>query len=217
MRTGQPTDLPRVRPPLTKKQARILAFIQAQQESGLAPTMREICQHFGFKSPNAATDHVKALRRKGYLANNPAGKARNFHIIERNHRKQIIKIPIYGTIPAGFSTEKIQEKDRSIPIEPIVFGVRNATFTYGLEVRGESMIGRHILPGDIAIIQRNRDPKPGDVVAALIDNESTLKTFFVDKNGKAMLKAENPKFPDLEPARELTIQGVMVGLIRREK
>jgi len=217
MRQAQTAEFARLRPALTKKQARILAFIQAQQESGLAPTMREICQHFGFKSPNAATDHVKALRRKGYLAGNPAGKARNFHIIENQRRKPVVKIPVYGTIPAGFSTERIQERDRSIPIEPSVFGIRNASFTYALDVRGESMIGRHILSGDIAIIQRSRDPKPGDVVAALIDNESTLKTFFVNKDGKAMLKAENPKFPDLEPVRELMIQGVMVGLIRREK
>src|SRR5213593_3550952 len=132
MRTGQPMELPlpRVRPPLTKKQARILAFIQAQQESGLSPTMREICHHFGFKSPNAATDHVKALRKKGYLSNNPQGKARNFHIIEISKRKPIVKIPVYGCIPAGFSTEKIQDKDRTIPIEASIFGIRNPTFTY---------------------------------------------------------------------------------------
>lgn len=203
--------------PLTKKQARVLAFIQAQQQSGLSPTMREICDHFGFKSPNAATDHVKALRRKGYLAENPRGKARNFQLVSPLKEKPVVKIPVYGSIPAGLSTEKIQEKERTVPIDPGVFGIRNATYTYALDVRGDSMIGKHILPGDIAIIQRNRDAKAGDIVAALIDNESALKTLVVDKDGRAKLKSENPKYPDLEPVREMTIQGVMVGLIRRER
>lgn len=183
----------------------------------MSPTMREICDHFGFRSPNAATDHVKALRRKGYLAENPRGKARNFQIIERAVRRPIIKIPVYGSIPAGMSQEKIQDKDRSVPIDPSVFGIRNATFTYALDVKGDSMIGKHILSGDIAIIQRNKDAKQGDIVAALIDNESTLKTLAVDKNGRPSLKAENPEYPEMYPVRDLTIQGVMVGLIRRER
>ena len=208
---------PVIRQPLTKKQTRVLAFIQARQESGMSPTMREICDHFGFRSPNAATDHVKALRRKGYLAENPRGKARNFQIIERAVRRPIIKIPVYGSIPAGMSQEKIQDKDRSVPIDPSVFGIRNATFTYALDVKGDSMIGKHILSGDIAIIQRNKDAKQGDIVAALIDNESTLKTLAVDKNGRPSLKAENPEYPEMYPVRDLTIQGVMVGLIRRER
>lgn len=203
------------RPPLTKRQARILRFIEAQKMSGLSPTMREICDHFGFKSPNAATDHVKALRKKGYLAENPKGKARNFQMIHPRNYRPAVKIPVYGSIPAGQSVEKIQEKERTIPIDPAVFGIRNASFTYALDVRGESMIGKHILPGDIAIIQRNRDAKPGDIVAALIDNESTLKTLFVDKDGKTKLKSENPDYPDLTPVRELSIQGVLVGVIRR--
>jgi repressor LexA len=217
MKRPEAIQPPAVRLPLTKKQARVLAFIQARQESGMSPTMREICEHFGFRSPNAATDHVKALRRKGYLANNPRGKARNFQVIERALRKPIIKIPVYGAIPAGWSLEKIQEKERTIPIDPAIFGIRNVTFTYALDVKGDSMVGKHILPGDIAIIQRNKEARQGDVVAALIDNESTLKTLAVDKNGRACLKSENPEYPQMYPVRELSIQGVLVGIIRREK
>ncbi len=217
MRRTEAEPPPRIRQPLTRKQARVLAFIHAQQESGLSPTMREICEHFGFKSPNAATDHVKALRRKGYLLNNPSGKARNFQIVDKVKRKPIVKIPVYGSIPAGASDQRVQERERSIPIDLQAFGIRNHAFTYALDVKGDSMIGRHILSGDIAIIQRNREPKTGDVVAALIDNESTLKTFIADKGGKPVLKAENPAYPDLHPVRELMIQGVMVGLLRRER
>ena len=76
------------------------------------------------------------------------------------------------------------------------------------------MNGRHILHGDYAIMVNGLEPRGGEVVAALIDNESTLKTF-VKQKGKPFLKAENPKYPDLIPADELVIQGVMVALIRQ--
>ena len=76
------------------------------------------------------------------------------------------------------------------------------------------MIGRHILSGDIVVLEHGMSPRPGDVVAALIDNESTLKTYLVQRN-KPYLRAENPKYPDLIPAQELVIQGVMRALIRK--
>ena len=93
-------------------------------------------------------------------------------------------------------------------------GVKPSPRTFALEVTGDSMIGRHIMEGDYAILEHGMDPRPGDVVAALIDNESTLKTF-VKQRGKPCLKAENPKYPNLIPAQELVIQGVMVALIRK--
>jgi len=78
------------------------------------------------------------------------------------------------------------------------------------------MIGRHIIAGDIVVLEHGPEPRHGDVVAALIDGESTLKTF-LRKNGKPFLKAENPKYPDLIPAQELMIQGVFKALIRQAK
>ncbi len=78
------------------------------------------------------------------------------------------------------------------------------------------MIGKHILPGDIVVVEHGVTPKPGDVVAALIDGDSTLKTFCLQR-GKPCLRAENPRYPDLVPAAELVIQGVMVALIRKRK
>jgi repressor LexA len=83
-------------------------------------------------------------------------------------------------------------------------------------VAGDSMMGRHILDGDIVVLEHGPEPRHGDIVAALIDGESTLKTF-LRKSGKPYLKAENPKYPDLIPAQELMIQGVFKALIRRAK
>jgi repressor LexA len=78
------------------------------------------------------------------------------------------------------------------------------------------MIGRHILDGDVVVVEHGQTPRQGDVVAALIDGESTLKTYVTDQ-GKPCLRAENPRYPKLIPAGELVIQGVMVALIRRRK
>ncbi len=83
-------------------------------------------------------------------------------------------------------------------------------------VTGDSMIGRHILDGDFVVLEHGPEPRNGQIVAALIDGESTLKTFIV-KSDKPYLKAENPKYPAFIPAQELMIQGVFKALIRKEK
>jgi repressor LexA len=84
--------------------------------------------------------------------------------------------------------------------------------TFALKVRGDSMTGVSILDGDYVIMD-TRDPKPGDIVAALVDNETTLKTYII-RRGKPCLRAENPRYPDIIPGRELVIQGVMVAVLR---
>jgi repressor LexA len=95
-------------------------------------------------------------------------------------------------------------------------GYKPTKNAFALRVSGDSMIGRHIVDGDVVVVEHGQTPRHGDVVAALIDGESTLKTFVADK-GKPHLRAENPKYPKLFPAGELVIQGVMVALIRKRK
>ena len=85
-----------------------------------------------------------------------------------------------------------------------------------MRVRGDSMIGAHILDGDIVILEDAKEVHNGDIVAALIDGETSLKRYVVE-HGRPYLKAENPRYPDLVPARELKIQGVVVSLIRKQE
>jgi repressor LexA len=87
--------------------------------------------------------------------------------------------------------------------------------TFALRVRGDSMIEAHILDGDIVILEDRKDVQNGDIVAALIDGETTLKRYVLE-HGRPYLKAENPLYPNLVPARELRIQGVMVSLVRKQ-
>jgi repressor LexA len=102
----------------------------------------------------------------------------------------------------------------SVGVETL--GFKPTPRTYALEVRGDSMIGKCIMDGDMVVLEHGTTPRNGDVVAALIDNESTLKTFVMEK-GRAFLRAENPRYPNLIPANELVIQGVMVALVRKRK
>jgi repressor LexA len=92
-------------------------------------------------------------------------------------------------------------------------GLSEGARTFALTVRGDSMIGAHIQEGDVVVLEY-REPRDGDVVAALIDGETTLKRFVLD-NGRPFLKAENPAYPDLIPAMELIVQGVVVALTRK--
>ena len=203
---------------LTKRQQQVLDFIQSAQRAGEpAPTLREVAAHFGFKSSRAAADHLDALKRKGAVQAD-AGKARTLRAISplERFRKRIADIPLFGSIPAGFAEERLQEAKGCVSIDIQSLGIKPSPVAFALEIKGDSMIGKHILPGDRVVIEPRTPPQAGDVVAALIDGESTLKTFMT-RSGKPYLRAENPKYPDLIPAQELVIQGVMVALIRKRK
>lgn len=123
-------------------------------------------------------------------------------------------IPFCGDITAGLPTRNGQS-DTCQMLDGDVLHLPSGARTFALRVRGDSMRGAGILDGD-NVIMEFRDPQPGEIVAALIDGETTLKRFVV-QNGRMFLKAENPAYPSLIPAQELVIQGVMVALLRLPK
>jgi len=218
---------------LTERQRQILDFIRHRQTFGkLTPTLREIASHFGFSSPNAALAHVQALRAKGVLKNLP-GCARSLQVVIPGSDDasptldlaggtpalpgaQVVSVPIYGAIPAGKPVDTVQEQEGCVLIDVDTLGIKPTTRTFGLKVQGDSMIGKNIIDGDTVIIEHGVQPRSGDVVAALIDGQVTLKTFILQQ-GKPYLRAENPRYPNLIPQEELQIQGVMVALVRRRK
>lgn len=198
---------------LTDKQQAVLDFVHAhQRQHGHYPSLREICAHFGFASPFAATRHLQALEAKGALQR-VTGKARAFLPASGVRRAALLDVPLYGTIPAGSPVAAEQEPDAHISVDASAFGLRATSRPFALRVRGDSMTGAGILDGDTVFLVQ-REPRPRDIVAALIDGESTLKRYLLQR-GRPFLRAENEKYPDLIPATELVIQGVMVGLLRR--
>jgi repressor LexA len=203
---------------LTRIQQRILDFIlKWQQTEGGSPSFQDIADQFGFRSLNSVTKHLRLLRKKGFLESD-AGKARSLRIISplAKLRSRIVDIPLFGSIPAGPPQSREQEADGCVTVDVETIGYKPTRNSFALRVTGNSMIGRHILDGDFVILEYGVEPRDGQIVAALIERECTLKTL-VMKNGKPYLKAENPKYPDLIPAQELVIQGVFKALIRRAK
>ena len=198
---------------LTQRQQQLLEFLKEyHSNNGLMPSTREIQVHFGFASQTAAVSHLKALEKKGVIQKVP-GKARALVFPEQLEREEILDIPIYGQIAAGMASETEQQNEGCLSIDVATLGVPRSAKTFAHKVRADSMIDAHIMSGDCVILEL-KEPRRGDIVAALIDGETTLKRYVI-KDGMPYLQAENELYPDLVPVRELVIQGVMVALLRR--
>jgi len=199
---------------LTERQRNILDFIQCEQrEKGITPSTREIQNHFGFASQTSVMQYIVTLERKGFLDRH-ARKARA--LITPVQKVRITDVPIYGQIPAGMSALTEQTIEGHVSLDTRSANISKNRGTFALRVHGDSMIGAHIVDGDIVILEDSKDVHNGDIVAALIDGETTLKRY-VTEHGRPYLKAENPRYPNLIPARELKIQGVMVSLVRKQE
>ena len=196
---------------ITDNQQRVLDYIRDEQaRTGVSPSLRELQLQFGYASKTSITAVLQALEKKGVLNRN-AGKARALtlaHSPSRNMRQ----VPIYGTIPAGLPADQTQESDGFLAIDTKALAISPTTQVFALKVRGDSMVNAGILNNDYAFIAL-KEATDGNIVAALIDGESTLKRFLL-RRGRPYLKAENDAYPDLIPARELVIQGVYCGLLR---
>jgi repressor LexA len=199
---------------LTKRQQEVYDYLKDyHQSTGLMPSTREIQRHFNFASQTAAVSHLRALEKKGVIQKH-AFKARALVLPEELERDEIVDVPIYGSIAAGMAQETEQEQNGCLSVDITSLGIPRNAKTFALRVRGDSMIDAHICDGDHVILEF-REPRKNDIVAALIDGETTLKRYVLQR-GKPYLQAENPDYPDLIPARELVIQGVMVALLRRQ-
>jgi repressor LexA len=199
---------------LTPRQAEILAFIKhCLDDNGYPPTRAEIAQALGFKSPNAAEEHLKALARKGAIEMTP-GASRGIRIpgYEPNNAEE--GLPVIGRVAAGAPILAQQNIEDSCRINPEFFRPRA---DYLLRVRGMSMKDIGILDGDLLAVHTTREAHNGQIVVARIDDEVTVKRFKREGN-KVWLIAENPEFAPIEvnlEEQELVIEGLSVGVIRR--
>jgi repressor LexA len=205
---------------LTLRQQEILGFIQLhQREQGYWPSIRDIQTHFKFASTNAVMGHLRALEHKGAISR-VLGQARSFRVTHDpdstppDHSFDVVDIPVYGNIAAGYpdGVEPGGEIGR-LQIDVHTAGIRRARQNFALKVRGDSMIDAAINDGDIVIFER-APAKDGDIVAALIDGETTLKRFISKPGRLPFLKAENAHYPDLHPVADLVIQGIAKAVVR---
>lgn len=200
---------------LTPRQSEILAFIKrCLEDNGYPPTRAEIAQELGFKSPNAAEEHLKALARKGAIEMTP-GASRGIRIpgFEPAANEEE-GLPVIGRVAAGAPILAQQNVEDSCKINPEFF---HPKADYLLRVRGMSMKDIGIFDGDLLAVHTTREARNGQIVVARIDDEVTVKRF--QRNGnKVLLIAENPEFAPIEvnlEEQDLVVEGLSVGVIRR--
>ena len=189
---------------LTPRQQEILDFIRSSLEVlGAPPTRMEICNAFGFASPNAAEDHLKTLARKGVIILD-AGSARGIRLVEQ------LGLPLIGSVAAGSPILAVENQLGKLQVNPALFSPRA---DYLLKVRGNSMTGIGILDGDLLAVHKTTEARSGQIVVARLGDEVTVKRL-KRRGGRIELLAENPRYKTIVADSSLAIEGIAVGLIR---
>jgi repressor LexA len=174
----------------------------------------EIAGHFGFKSPNAAREHVRLIEQKGFLQRR-AHQARGIRIsLEDSALAEAVPVPLLGRIAAGNPTEALENIEARLPLPRALLRGSNL---FALRVRGNSMEGAGIVDGDIAIVNGAAEAANGEIAAVVIDEDATLKRIFRTPTG-IRLRPENTEYSDLTfdraAAANVRVAGVLVGILR---
>lgn len=190
---------------VTENEKMVFEFIKDRIEEGYPPTVREICAEFGFKSTSTAHRYINNLTAKGLLE-----KGNNQNRAIRLTGGNGMKIPLVGTVTAGIPITAIEEITDYISFQP---ARHYSNPLFALKVRGESMISAAILDGDMVVIEQTPYAENGDIVCALVDNESaTIKTFYKE-DGHYRLQPENDTMDPII-VDEVSILGKVVGVVR---
>jgi repressor LexA len=185
---------------------RIFHFVRERILAGRSPTVREVQEAFGFHAVETARRHLENLIVEGRLERD-IGKARGYRLSEG---PGFAYVPLLGRVQAGALTTAVEEPEGYIPVSQ----ERSRGELFALRVRGESMIGAGILPGDIAIVRRQSAADSGDIVVALVGDEATVKRLRLRRK-RVELHAENPGYQPIIPAPgEVLILGKVIEIRR---
>lgn len=199
---------------ITKRQQAILNFIiESIRDKGYPPTIAELCEEFGIKSTNGVNDHLVALERKGYIQR--SNKARDIRLTDKAaigfYDQDASVLPLVGQVAAGQPILAQENVEEHLTFDAGFIG--NATFC--LRVRGDSMIEDGIFDGDLVLIDQTREPRKGEIVVALVEDEATVKHFY-PRGATIELRPANSSMESIfVPADQVQLQGVVVGLQRR--
>ena len=194
-------------PTISKAQNKVLEAIQKwSKETGHPPTLRELCDKTGLKSTWTIRYHLKKLEDAGYLSLKES-LSRGITLL-----KQSTGIPLVGKISAGKPIDAIENIEGGIDLTYLFSNVDNI---FALKVKGDSMTGAGIFDGDIVFIKKQSEAVNGDIVAAIINDEATVKRFSKSAAG-VKLTAENPKYEPIV-SKNIKIAGKVVGIIRKYK
>ena len=195
---------------LTKRQEEILNLIKSHiSDFGFPPTRADIAKTLGFKSPNAAEQHLRAIEKKGFISI-LSGASRG--IVLSNAEND--EIPVIGLVAAGGPILAEENVEKTIPRSKNLFA---SEIDFYLRVKGDSMVDVGIFEEDLIGVSKKTSPKTGSIVVARINNEVTVKTLIELNQSKVVLRPENRNYSDIEinpSVDELVIEGSCVALIR---
>ena len=207
-----------MRPKLTDRQLQILDFIQLfVEENHYPPTYRQIGKEFSIASTFGVKRHIDALVKKGYLKIE-SNSSRSISLVKNNNNvnpesNSSITVPIIGRVAAGYPVLAEENIEGTFTIDASLIKSKNNIFA--LKTRGDSMTGAGILDGDLVLVNSQKNAKNGDIVVALIGDESTLKTY-ESKKGKTYLVPANKNYPilDMTNKQDFSIIGKIIGVYR---
>lgn len=191
---------------LTPMRQKILEFVtQFTRESGFPPTVREICEGVGLRSPSTVHAHLKILQEGGYLEKD--GRKNRSLSVPGMDTSSFRSVPLLGTVTAGIPILAQEDRMGAVPYDGGASGE-----LFALKVRGDSMIGASILDGDVVIVRQQNTALSGQIVVAMLEDEATVKRLRLAKDG-VWLMPENPAYAPID-GRECVILGLVVGLYR---
>ncbi len=197
---------------ITDKQREILEYIKQEiLNKGYPPTVREMCDAVHLKSTSSIHSHLESLEKNGYIRRDPS-KPRTIEIVDDNFnltRREVVNVPVVGSIAAGQPLLAVQNIDNYFPI-PSEYMPNQDTFM--LHVKGESMINAGIFDGDVILVKQQNTARNGEIVAALVDDSATVKTFYKETN-HIRLQPENDSMDPIIVA-DCQILGVVFGVFR---
>ena len=197
---------------LTKRQEEILNLIKAHIINlGFPPTRADIARSLGFKSPNAAEQHLRAIEKKGFIKI-LSGASRGIVLNDNDNEND--QIPVIGLVAAGGPILAEENVEKTIPRSN---NLLSSDVDYYLRVKGDSMVDIGIFEEDLIGVSKSANTKVGSVVVARINNEVTVKTLIEMSQNKVVLRPENQKYDDIivnPQVEELAIEGSCVALLR---
>jgi len=199
---------------ITERQQAIYDFIRTTIAArGIPPTIREIGERFSIRSTNGVNGHLVALERIGLIARE-RGRSRGI-VLPSSARRTASAVPLLGRVAAGMPVLSPENREGDLTIDLSLFALRTAEDLYALKVKGESMLGAHILDGDTVLVRQQTTAESGDIVVALVEEEATVKRFFPE-GGRVRLQPENTAMqPLILEQGDVRILGRVVGVLRR--
>ena len=196
---------------LSAKQQQILSYLKSEvQKKGYPPSVREICQAVGLKSTSTLHAHHSRIEKKGYIRRYPT-KPREIEILDQTDKKDVMEVPIVGTITAGTPILAVQNIEDTFPL-PVNF-LNYDTDVFMLRVKGESMIEAGIFDRDLILVRQQSSADNGDIIVALLEDFATVKTYYKEKD-YIRLQPENATMSPII-AKDVKVLGKVIGLFRK--